>query len=185
MLALWRPSCLLAGRVSRSSTCPRSRALCSRVLSVLCALVLAMCGITGRSRRSSPKKKPPGHWAQGADSASAMWRSPSGKEQGLDQRVLTHDGFHADKSESPGQAHHLSAGSTLHDVRGVMRGLGRSIVVAGLVALGAAVARAALGRLSGDRDTPSPSRGSFDTWPTVLHAPERPVPNGSRTPAGG
>src|SRR5579863_7165942 len=93
-----------------------------------------------------PKKKPPGRLAQGAGSASAMGRSPSGKKQGLDERVLAHRELHADKCDGPGQAHPTCRpGSTLLTVRAMLRGLGRSIVVAALVGVVVAAGRAVLG----------------------------------------
>ncbi len=65
-----------------------------------------------------------------------------------------------------------------------MRGMGWSIVVATAAAAIAALGRAALGRLVDDRDTSSPRRGSFDTWPTVPLAPTRLVANGSHVATG-
>jgi len=47
-----------------------------------------------------------------------------------------------------------------------------------------AVARAVLGRVAGEPGVPAPSRGSFDTWPAVPTAANRPAPNGSHVPAG-
>src|ERR1019366_3906172 len=84
--------------------CPRSRALYS-----WCSVFLVLCipDLLSIPDRSSPKKKPPGHSAQGAGSASAMWRSPSGKKQVRDEGVVTHVNVHAFKPRRSGQAHPL------------------------------------------------------------------------------
>jgi hypothetical protein len=63
-----------------------------------------------------------------------------------------------------------------------MRGLGWSIVVAGLAVAAAVVARGVFGKRADDRGAPRPQRGSFDAWPAVPPAPGRLAPNGSQVP---
>ena len=77
-------------------------------------------------------------------------------------------GLHGCKREGPGQAHHLSTGPTLHSVRGMMRGLGRSIVVAALAAAGVAVGRAASDGSPGSRASRVPS-GAASTPGRLCH----------------
>jgi hypothetical protein len=75
-------------------------------------------------------------------------------------------------------------GSTLLTVKAMLRGLGRSIVLAALAAVVVAAGRAVLGKQARGPGAPSRQRGSFDSWPPVPPAPGREVPNGSRVPSG-
>jgi hypothetical protein len=69
-------------------------------------------------------------------------------------------------------------------VRNVTRILGWSFIVAILAAAAVAVGRIALARFAGEPGAASVQHGSFDSWPVVPPAPDRPAPNGSRVPAG-
>jgi hypothetical protein len=65
-------------------------------------------------------------------------------------------------------------------MKGILRALVRSAVIAAIVAALTAAVRALVGRLSGEPGTSHRQRGSFDSWPVVPPAPERPRGDGSR-----
>jgi len=118
-----------------------------------------------------------------------MGRSPSGKEQGVDDQGGSHCLSIVANRRPPVKdtpASRPTGPSTLGAVGTNLRRLRRTVLAVAVTATVVAVGRAALGRLAGDPGT-SGGRGSFDAWPAVTPAPGRRAEDGTApgTMAGG